>query len=218
MENATRWFRRRSDDVMGLLMAVMFSVFILQIVTRYLAKFQLASDFGWTMDLSSTCMIWLIFFGGAFALIETDHVKFDMIYNLFGRNARRWISIFTSIAIAGLFAWAMPAVWKYLSFLYMLGKPNSALRNPLTGELVHVSTIYSIYIAFALAMIWRYASRAIRLMMGQRYETLDGPELDAAGNPVVLDAQGNIIPPMLQTAPVAHASGSAPASNQPRAN
>jgi C4-dicarboxylate transporter, DctQ subunit len=184
MGNALHWFRRRSDDVMGLLMAVMFSVFILQIITRYLAKFQLASDFGWTMDLSSTCMIWLIFFGGAFALIETDHVKFDMIYNLFGRNTRRWISVFTSLSIAGLFAWAMPAVWKYLSFLHMLGKPNSALRNPLTGELIYVSTIYSIYIAFALAMIWRYGSRAVRLIMGHPYETLDGVALDAAGNPI----------------------------------
>jgi C4-dicarboxylate transporter, DctQ subunit len=188
MKSATRWFRRRSDDVMGLLMALMFSVFILQIITRYLAKFQIGSDFGWTMDLSSTCMVWLIFFGGAFALIEADHVKFDMIYNLFGRNARRWISIFTSLAIAGLFAWAMPAVWKYISFLYMIGKPNSALRNPLTGELILVSTIYSIYIAFALAMIWRYTSRAIRLILGQRYETLDGPELDAAGTPVSGDS------------------------------
>jgi TRAP-type C4-dicarboxylate transport system permease small subunit len=184
MENATRWFRQRSDDVMGVLMAVMFSVFILQITTRYLAKFQLASDFGWTMDLSSTCMIWLIFFGGAFALVEADHVKFDMIYNLFGTNTRRWISVFTSIMIAGLFAWAMPAVWKYISFLYNIGKPNSALRNPLTGQLILMSTIYSIYVAFAIAMIWRYSSRAVRLIIGHPYETLDGVALDVAGNPI----------------------------------
>jgi C4-dicarboxylate transporter, DctQ subunit len=201
MADFHRWFKQRSDDFMGFLMAVMFGVFILQIITRYLAKFQLASDFGWTMDLSSTCMIWLIFFGGAFALIETDHVKFDMIYNLFPRQARRWISVFTSLAIAGLFLWSFPAVWKYLSWLYDKGKPNSALRNPFTGNLIYISTIYGIYVPFALAIIWRYSSRAVRLIMGQRYETLDGPELDAAGQPVVLDAHGNIIPPMLQTSP-----------------
>ena len=184
MVTIRRWLGHRAEDFLGLLMAVMFSVFILQIITRYLAKFQLASDFGWTMDLSSTCMVWIIFFGGAFALLETDHVKFDMIYNLFGRQARRWISVVTSLIIVALFAIAMPAVWKYLSFLYTIGKPNSALRNPFTGSLIYMSTIYSVYLAFAVWMIWRYTSRAVRLIMGHAYETLDGVALDAAGNPI----------------------------------
>ena len=183
MVTIRRWLGHRSEDFLGLLMAVMFSVFILQIITRYLAKFQLASDFGWTMDLSSTCMVWIIFFGGAFALLETDHVKFDMIYNLFGRNTRRWISVVTSLVIVALFAIAMPAVWKYLSFLYTIGKPNSALRNPFTGSLIYMSTIYSVYLAFAVWMIWRYTSRAVRLIMGHPYAPLDGVALDAAGNP-----------------------------------
>ena len=78
----------------------------------------------------------------------------------------------------------MPAVWKYLSFTYNLGKPNSALRNPFTGELIYVATIYSIYLAFSVAIIWRYLSRAVRLIMGHPYETLDGVALDAAGNPI----------------------------------
>jgi C4-dicarboxylate transporter, DctQ subunit len=197
MSNPRRWISHRADDFMGFLMAVMFAVFILQIITRYLAKFQLASDFGWTMDLSSTCMIWLVFFGGAFVLIEADHVKFDMIYNLFGKQGRRWISVFTSLMIAVLFAVAMPAVFKYLSWLYNMGKPNSALRNPFTGNLIFISTIYGIYLPFAAWIIWRYLSRAVRLIMGHPYETLDGVALDAAGNPIVYDADGNPVAPVL---------------------
>jgi TRAP-type C4-dicarboxylate transport system permease small subunit len=119
--------------------------------------------------------VWLIFFGGAFALVETDHVKFDMIYNLFSTRMRKVLSIFTSLTIAALFAWSLPAVWTYLAFLYKIGKPNSTMRNFFTGDLIYVSTIYSIYLAFAVAIIWRYTSRAIRLMMGHPYETLDGP-------------------------------------------
>ena len=178
MTDVRHWLSRRAEDFMALLMAMMFCVFILQIATRYLAKYQLGSDFGWTMDFSSTCMVWLIFFGGAFTLVESDHVKFDMIYNLFGTRTRKALSIVTSLVIAGLFAWSLPAVWTYLAFLYKLGKPNSTMRNFFTGELIYVSTIYSIYLAFAVAIIWRYSSRAVRLMMGEAYETLDGPVVD----------------------------------------
>jgi C4-dicarboxylate transporter, DctQ subunit len=178
MANLRGWLNRRCDDVVALLMATMFCVFIVQIITRYLAKYQLGSDFGWTMDFSSTCMVWIVFFGGAFALVESDHVKFDMIYNLFSTPVRKVLSIVTSLIIAGLFAWSLPAVWAYLAFLYKIGKPNSTMRNFFTGELIYVSTIYSIYLAFAVAIIWRYASRAVRLMMGEAYATLDGPPVD----------------------------------------
>jgi C4-dicarboxylate transporter, DctQ subunit len=192
MTNLRGWLNRRIDDVMALLMAMMFCVFIVQIITRYLAKYQLGSDFGWTMDFSSTCMVWLIFFGGAFALIETDHVKFDMIYNLFSTPMRKVLSILTSLTIVALFAWSLPAVWAYLAFLYKIGKPNSTMRNFFTGELIYVSTIYSIYLAFAVAIIWRYTSRAIRLMMGHAYETLDGPPVDLGadfGAPPAVEAK-----------------------------
>jgi C4-dicarboxylate transporter, DctQ subunit len=178
MSDLRGWVNRRCDDFIALLMAMMFCVFIVQIITRYLAKYQLGSDFGWTMDFSSTCMVWIIFFGGAFALVENDHVKFDMIYNLFSTPVRKVLSIVTSLIIAGLFLWSLPAVWAYLAFLYKIGKPNSTMRNFFTGELIYVSTIYSIYLAFAVAIIWRYTSRAVRMMMGAAYETLDGPVVD----------------------------------------
>jgi hypothetical protein len=78
-----------------------------------------------------------------------------------------------------------------------MGKPNSALRNPFTGNLIFISTIYGIYLPFAAWIIWRYLSRAVRLIMGHPYETLDGVALDAAGVPIVYDADGNPVAPVL---------------------
>lgn len=174
------WLRKRADDFMALLMAVTFAVFILQVVTRYLAKFQIGGDFVWTLDLTSTCMLWMIFFGGGFVLAENDHVKFDMIYNLYGPGARRAMSIFAALSIVGLFLVSLPAVWAYLSFLYNIGKPNPTLKWPLSGgSAVSVAAIYSVYLGFAVATIFRYASRAIRMILGTAPENLEAPAIQS---------------------------------------
>jgi TRAP-type C4-dicarboxylate transport system permease small subunit len=174
MKSVQRWLDRLADDVMGLMMAVMFCTFILQIVTRYLAKYQIASDFTWTLDLCSTCMVWIVFFGGAFALAESDHVKFDMIYYLFPPSMRRFITIFTNLSIALIFAISIPAIWKWMAFLVRMGKANPTLKIPFTGgEAVPVYAIYCIYLVFAAAITARCVWRSLRLIGGAMPDDLD---------------------------------------------
>jgi C4-dicarboxylate transporter, DctQ subunit len=174
MKSIQRWLSKLADDVMGLMMAVMFGTFILQIVTRYLAKYQIAFDFTWTLDLCSTAMVWIVFFGGAFALAESDHVKFDMIYNLFGPSMKRIVMIFTNLSIAAIFAVSIPAIWTWMSFLVRMGKPNPTLKIPFTGEAIPVYAIYSIYLAFAVAIIARCIWRSLRLIGGATPDSLEG--------------------------------------------
>jgi C4-dicarboxylate transporter, DctQ subunit len=178
MKKLHRWLSHRADDVMGIMMALMFGVFILQIVTRYLAKYQIASDFTWTLDFCSSAMVWIVFFGGAFALAESDHVKFDMIYNLFGPAMQRIVAIFTNLSIALIFAVSMPAIWKWLAFLVRMGKPNPTLKIPFTGgEAIPVYAIYGIYLAFAIAVIARCVWRAVRLMGGVATADIDAADM-----------------------------------------
>jgi C4-dicarboxylate transporter, DctQ subunit len=183
MKAIERWLNRLADNVMAYLMAAMFAVFILQIVTRYLAKYQIASDFTWTLDFCSSAMVWIIFFGGAFAMAESDHVKFDMIYNLFGPSTKRIVSIFTNLSIAAIFAVSMPAIWKWMSFLVRMGKSNPTLKLPFTGAAIPVWAIYSIYVAFAAAIIARCLWRSLRLMGGADADRLDVPH-DTASAPI----------------------------------
>ena len=183
MKSIERRLNRLADDVMAALMAAMFGVFILQIVSRYLAKYQIASDFTWTLDFCSSAMVWIIFFGGAFALAEHDHVKFDMIYNMFGPSAKRIVAIFTNLSIAGIFAISLPAIWKWMAFMVRMGKANPTLRIPFTGEAIPIYAIYSIYLAFALAIIARCLWRSIRLIGGAPADGLDVNETaHAEGN------------------------------------
>jgi C4-dicarboxylate transporter, DctQ subunit len=176
MKTIERWLNRLADDIMALLMAMMFGVFILQIVSRYLAKYQIASDFTWTLDFCSSAMVWIIFFGGAFALAESDHVKFDMIYHLFGPSTKRIVAIFTSLSIAAIFLISLPAIWKWMAFMVRMGKANPTLKIPFTGEAIPIYAIYGIYLAFALAIIARCIWRSLRLLGGAAADSLDAPE------------------------------------------
>ena len=178
------WLNRRAEDVMALLMAMTFGVFLLQVLTRYLAKYQMGGDFIWTLDFTSSCFLWIIFFGGAFALLESDHVKFDMFYNMFGTGARRVMSIIAALSIVVLFAWSLPATLEYLSVLWRFGKPNPTLKIPFSGgKPVLVAALYAIYPVFAVAMIVRYAIRAGRLILGATPESLDPPAITPEGAP-----------------------------------
>lgn len=172
--------RRLAEDVLGLMMAVMFFTFIVQILTRYLAKYQIGGGgFIWTADLSTTCMVWIAFFGGAFALSERDHVKFDMFYNSFGPDAQRVMSIVSAFVIAAFLAWSLPAtIDSWLGQLYRWNKPNPTLKIPFTDTAVPMWWIYSIYAVFAASVVARYLWRIVKLVRGARPHELDGRHVE----------------------------------------
>jgi C4-dicarboxylate transporter, DctQ subunit len=98
-----------------------------------------------------------------------------MIYNAVGENTRRVMAIVSSLAIVGLLAWSLPAVWDYLALLHRFNKPNPTLKFPFTDKPILVAHIYSVYLIFAAAIILRYTIRAIRLIFGARLEDIDPP-------------------------------------------
>ena len=58
------------------MLAVMFAAFILQIVFRYLLNLPI----GWTHELSVIMWLWLVLFGAAFVVSESEEIRFDIIY------------------------------------------------------------------------------------------------------------------------------------------
>ena len=80
-----RWLTRRAENVAAALLAVMFLAFIVQIVFRYLLNFPI----GWTSELSIITWLWLILWGAAFVVRESDEIRFDLIYGSVGPRARR---------------------------------------------------------------------------------------------------------------------------------
>jgi C4-dicarboxylate transporter DctQ subunit len=74
------WLARRAENVAALLLAVMFLAFIVQIVFRYVFNFPI----GWTSELSTVTWLWLVLWGAAFVVPESEEIRFDLVYGAVG--------------------------------------------------------------------------------------------------------------------------------------
>lgn len=153
------WLGNRADDVAAGLLAAMFATFIVQIVARYiLLPYYPGINIGWTVELCLTIWLWSVFWGAAFCLRESDHVRFDMLYFAAGRRTRRLMAVTAALLIAAGLLMALPATWDYITFYKI--KKSAVLRWRL-------DYVFSIYGVFAAVVIGRYLWRAVALMRGR---------------------------------------------------
>jgi len=146
------WLRARAENVLVLLLAVMFLAFIVQIVFRYLLNFPI----GWTSELSTVAWIWLVLWGAAFVLREDEEIRFDLIYGSVGVRARRAMVIAIAASVVVLYGMSLPAVVDYVTFMKV--QETSYLD-------IRFDYLFAIYVVFAVASIVRYlwlGWRAIR--------------------------------------------------------
>lgn len=136
------WLHRRAEDVLVLMLLAMFLVFLLQIVSRYVLNLPM----GWTHELSAILWIWSVLFGAAFVIRDAEEMRFDLIYAAVRDRTRRLMALATAVVAVGLFIWAMPATWDYVTFMKV--EKSAYLR-------LRFDWLYSIYIVFAVAMIAR---------------------------------------------------------------
>jgi C4-dicarboxylate transporter, DctQ subunit len=168
------WLRARADDVAAGLLAVMFAIFIFQIFARYVAlRFYPDINIGWTVELCLTLWIWAVFWGTAFCVRESDHVRFDILYLSMGERTRRVMAIIAALVIAGAMLAALPATLDYIAFYKI--KKSAVLKWRL-------DYVFSIYGVFAAAIIIRYVWRAIAIIRGESPDTDDHLADDLIGS------------------------------------
>ena len=110
---AVAWMRRRAENIVAALLAVMFVAFLIQIVFRYFFNFPI----GWTSELSVVTWLYMVLIGSAFWLKEAEEVRFDLISSRFGSGGRRAIGLIVAVAAVVLFGMALPATVKYVAFM-----------------------------------------------------------------------------------------------------
>ena len=160
MRAAAAWLRRRAEDIAAGLLAVMFAAFMVQIVFRYFFNFPV----GWTSELSVITWLWLVLWGAAFVVKESEEIRFDLVYGAVGPGVRRAMGIITGLAIVGLYAASLPATVKYVSFMKV--EKTSYLKIPFDW-------LFSIYVIFLVAVIARYLWLLWHLLRGKDPEALD---------------------------------------------
>jgi TRAP-type C4-dicarboxylate transport system permease small subunit len=154
------WIRRRAENIVAGLLGVMFIAFILQIVFRYFFNFPI----GWSSELSVVAWLYMTLIGSAFWLKEHEEVRFDLIPARLGPRGQRVLGVTAAIAAVVLFGMAMPATWKYVTFMKV--ESSSYLK-------IRLDILYSVYVVFAVAVIVRYAWSAWTTLRGEGPEEVD---------------------------------------------
>lgn len=157
-----RALRRIADGVAAALLAVIFIAFILQIVLRYVFDWPV----GWTAEISLVAWLWLLLWGAAFVLKDEDEIRIDLLDVVAGPRVRRIARAIGSIGIVVLFGLALPATWDYVSFMKV--ESTSYLK-------IRFDWLFSIYLAFAVAVIARHLWFIVGLLRAPRVEPIDPP-------------------------------------------
>jgi TRAP-type C4-dicarboxylate transport system permease small subunit len=148
------WLRRRAENVAAVMLAVMFCAFIVQIVFRYVLNFPV----GWTSELTLILWLWLVLWGAAFVLTESDEIRFDLLTGAVSRRVRMAMGAVTAIALVVLYAASLPASVSYVAFMKV--EKSSYLNVPFDW-------LFSIYPVFLVAVIVRYVWILSRLLRGR---------------------------------------------------
>lgn len=160
VQRAVDWTRRRAENVVSILLGVMFVAFIVQIVFRYVFNFPV----GWSTELSVIAWLYIVLLGSAFWLKEGEEIRFDLLSDAVGPRARRVIAFVVAVATVVLFGMALPATVKYVAFMKVESTAYMKIR---------LDILYAVYVVFALAVVVRYAWAAWAALRGEVPDDLD---------------------------------------------
>jgi TRAP-type C4-dicarboxylate transport system permease small subunit len=160
IKSAVGWVRRRAENIVAGLLGIMFLAFIIQIVFRYFFNFPI----GWTSELSVIAWLYMTLLGSAFWLKESDEIRFDLISGALGPVGRRVVGLVVAAAAVVLFGMALPATIKYVAFMKV--ESTSYLK-------IRLDILYSVYTAFAVAVIVRYLWAIVGIVRGEAPEEVD---------------------------------------------
>ncbi|QDZ09986.1 TRAP transporter small permease [Devosia ginsengisoli] len=154
------WFHARAENILAAMLAVMFSVFILQIVFRYILNLPI----GWTHEISVIMWLWMVLFGTAFVVRDSEEIRFDIVYSAVSDRWRRAMVAITAITLIFFFAISLPAVIDYV--LFMKVEKTAYLK-------IRFDWLYSIYAIFAVATIVRQFWLGCQAIWGKGPEAFD---------------------------------------------
>ncbi|APH70207.1 TRAP transporter small permease [Aquibium oceanicum] len=150
----TGFLYRRAENLLALMLAVMFLAFIAQIVFRYVLNLPI----GGTLELTVVMWLWLVLWGAALVLREDEEIRFDLLFGSVGPRARGVMAAITALALLALYVFSLPAVVDYVTFMKVQKTAYMKIR---------FDYLFSIYLIFVVAVICRYAWilwKALRLV------------------------------------------------------
>ena len=190
-ERILKRISRVAEFIAAIILAAIFLIFLLQIFTRYAPKiawlmpiqpihnWMIALEpIGWTVNLISLLWVWLIFFGCAFFVRESDHVAFDLFFQTLSRYWQRYLAMATALIMVAAMLYSFGPTWDAIfgSRLMELKKIQT-LRVPVTGDKIPIKWLFASYIMLMIVITLRYIWRGFMLARNAL------PPKDAIGAP-----------------------------------
>ncbi len=158
-----RWgsfLHRRAENLLAAMLGVMFVLFLLQIVFRYLLNMKT----GWTNEASTVLWLWLVLWGAAFVLREEEEIRFDLFTGAAGPKARRAMLLISGIGLLLLYGASLPASTDYVMFMKV--EKTAYLK-------IRFDWLFSIYVVFIIAVLVRYLWLCGQAVWGRAPEAID---------------------------------------------
>ena len=184
MRSVTKAITRLGEFIAAMMMAAMFATFILQVFIRYTARIGWVAEtipffdpnlYGWTLEFCLVLWIWLVFWGSALIVRERDHVTFDLILTSLNTKTRKWMAIFSCLAISVGLLWVLGPTWEKF---YVLRLKRTATLSNLFGDWIRVRDIYSVFFLFLVSVSVRYTWRAWKVFQnGADFENISDENL-----------------------------------------
>ena len=95
------------------LFGALFCVFIIQIIARFFFNHPMA----WTDELAVVLYIWTVLWCAAFVCKDTEHVRFDLAYNVASPLVQRVMRLVGSVTLVGLVGYGLAGNWDYIWFM-----------------------------------------------------------------------------------------------------
>jgi len=147
------WLRRRAENFAAALLAAMFLCFVIQVVFRYVLNFPV----GWTVEVCTITWLWVVLWGSCFVVKEPEEIRFDILYGSVRPAVRRVFRAITASVLVAIYAISFPAVFGYVRFMKVEHSSYLGIR---------FDYLFSIYIIFAIAMMFRYGRVAWQSLSG----------------------------------------------------
>jgi C4-dicarboxylate transporter DctQ subunit len=154
------WLYRRGENLIVIMIAVMFAAFLLQVAFRYILNWPT----GWSNELTVVLWIWVVLFGAAFVVREEEEIRFDLLYGAVGPRIRRLMTVVSATVLIGIYVYSFPAVLDYVTFMKVQSTAYLKIRFDL---------LFSIYLVFVIAVVVRYLWLAWRALTDPASEDFD---------------------------------------------
>jgi TRAP-type C4-dicarboxylate transport system permease small subunit len=109
-------FTKRLALICDLIAATIFVSLFVAIVAQTTMRYVFRSPLTLSLEFATLAFIWLTFWVAS-CMAVNDHIRFDVVSNMFPEQARRLFGIVTNLFFAAVFILGAPAAWDYFQFV-----------------------------------------------------------------------------------------------------